>query len=199
MKATMPTQPVHDIVIHARENHLIVGTHGRGIFITDITPLQEVGPNGLAADFHLFTVEPKVKWVARRDRVAANTNIDAPSEPNGIVVNYFQKAPSAGDVTVQVLQGSRVVAEGKGPNTAGLNRVLWNMRTTPVLAPGAKPEPVRGMGGFQRGGQPVSSIASFGGSIPADPGEYTVVVKAGGKTYTQTTRVLEDVWFDKVF
>jgi len=32
-----------------------------------------------------------------------------------------------------------------------------------------------------------------------DPGEYTIVVKAGGKTLTRTTRILEDVWFDKVF
>jgi len=200
MKAAMPTQPVHDLVIHPRENDLVVATHGRGLFVTDITPLQEIGVNGVTTDFHLFAVEPKVKWVTRRERVTASTNIDAPSEPNGIVVNYFQKAPSAGDVTVQVIQGSRVVAEGKGPNVAGLNRVLWNMRTTAVLAPGAKPPAVGGMGGgFMRGGQPAPSIPSFGGSVAADPGEYTIVVKAGGKTYTRTTRIFEDVWFDKVF
>ena len=55
MKSNMPTQPVHDLVIHRRENDLIVATHGRGIFITDISPLQETGAerHGLE-DFHLF-------------------------------------------------------------------------------------------------------------------------------------------------
>jgi hypothetical protein len=54
------------------------------------------------------------------------------------------------------------------------------------------------MGGF-RGAQQAPSIPSFGGTVPADSGEYTIVVKAGGKTYTQSTRILEDAWFDKVF
>ena len=198
MKGGMPTQPVHDLVIHPRENDLVVATHGLGLYITDVTALQEMGGNALAADFNLFSVEPKVKWVARRERVAAATNINSASEPNGIVINYFQKAPAAGDVTVQVLQGARVIAEGKGPNTAGMNQVLWNMRMTPVMAPGMQ-APAARAGGFMRGGQEVPTIPSFGGTLPAGPGEYTIVVKAGGKTYTQTTRILEDTWFDKGF
>jgi hypothetical protein len=35
--------------------------------------------------------------------------------------------------------------------------------------------------------------------VPADPGEYAIVVTAGGKTFTKKTRILEDVWFDKVY
>ena len=36
----IPTNPAYDMVIHPRENELVVATHGRGIFIADITPLQ---------------------------------------------------------------------------------------------------------------------------------------------------------------
>src|SRR4029079_15327225 len=40
---SLPTVPVHDIRIHPRENDLIIGTHGRGIFIIDdITPLERL-------------------------------------------------------------------------------------------------------------------------------------------------------------
>ena len=56
-----------------------------------------------------------------------------------------------------------------------------------------------GGAGGGRFGQAEPSIPTFGGTVPADPGEYTVVITAGGKTYTKTARILEDVWFDKAF
>jgi hypothetical protein len=198
MKGNMPTQPVHDLVIHPRDNDLVVGTHGRGIFITDVSALQELNAQTLAASFHVFDVEPKVKWVTRRTHEAAFTNINAPSEPNAIVVNYLLQAPVQGDVTVQVLDGTRVVAEAKGPNAAGVNQVAWNMRTTPVTIEGGKVPPVGRVGSFGRQ-QEQPAIQTFGGTVPMNPGEYTIVVKAGGRTVEKKTRILEDVWFDKEF
>src|SRR3954462_6080390 len=41
LKYNLPTVAVHDIVIHPRDNDLLIGTHGRGIYIIDdITPLE---------------------------------------------------------------------------------------------------------------------------------------------------------------
>ena len=59
----------------------------------------------LASDFHVFEVEPKVKWITRTAFVSSSANFNAPSEPNGIVINYYQKAPVAGDVLVRCLTG----------------------------------------------------------------------------------------------
>ena len=36
----LPAVPVHDLVIHPRENHLILGTHGRSLYIADVEPVQ---------------------------------------------------------------------------------------------------------------------------------------------------------------
>jgi photosystem II stability/assembly factor-like uncharacterized protein len=199
----MPTQPVHDLQIHPREHDLIVGTHGRGFFIADISPLEELDQQVLGQDFYLFDVKPAVKWAARRGNVSASVNFNAPSAPNGTLIHYYQKAQVDGDVVVQVLQGSRVVAETKGPNAPGLNQVLWNLRVTPTTLTPQTQQGGRGMGGFGgggrggRGGGP--AIATFGGSLAANPGEYTIVVKAAGKTFTKNTYILEDVWFDKMF
>jgi photosystem II stability/assembly factor-like uncharacterized protein len=201
----IPTQPVYDLAIHPRENDLIVATHGRGFFITDITPLQELDQQVLGQDFYLFDVEPKVKWVTRIQPVSATTNFRAPSEPNGMVINYYQKAPISGEVTLQILQGSRVVAETKGPNTAGLNQVLWNMTITetrliqpPAGGRGGGPGGAGG-GGRGRSGGAASAIPSFGGSIAAPPGEYTIIIRAAGRTLTKKARILEDVWFDRMY
>jgi hypothetical protein len=202
MKNGLPTQPVHDLKIHPRERDLIVATHGRGIFITDISALEDIRDKTLDQDFYLFDVESKVKWVVRRGNVSASTNFDGESEPNGVLINYFLKAPATGDVTVKIMQGSRVVAETKGPNAAGMNQVLWNMRATPVTIPGQAAAPASGrggMGGGFRGQQAPAAYPTFGGTIPADVGEYTVVVTAGGTVLDKTFTVLEDAWFDRMF
>lgn len=39
--ADLPTVPVHDIVIHPRDNEIIVATHGRSIWVADISALQD--------------------------------------------------------------------------------------------------------------------------------------------------------------
>jgi photosystem II stability/assembly factor-like uncharacterized protein len=203
----LPTQPVYDLEIHPRENDLIVATHGRGFFIADITPLQELDQQVLGQDFYLFDVEPKVKWISRISPVTSSQNFRAPSEPNGIVINYYLKAPVSGEVTVRILQGSRLVAETKGPNTAGLNQVLWTMSTTPpVITPppaGARGRGAGGggFGGGGRGGRgaAAANMPSFGGSTAVAPGDYTIVVTTGTTTQTRKTRILEDAWFDKMF
>ncbi len=202
MKNGLPTQPVHDIQVQPRDHDLIVGTHGRGIFITNIAPLEDLNGRTLGEDAYLFEPKPGVKWIVRRPNVAAATNFNAPSEPNGILINYYLKAGAQGDVTVRVLQGTRVVAETKGPNAAGINQVVWNMQNAAVLAPGVTPPPPARRGGPPEGmfGQRTPPpYPTFGGTVAADPGEYTIVVTAGGKTLMRKTQVLEDVWFDKVF
>jgi hypothetical protein len=163
MKNGLPTQPVYDLKIHPRERDLIVATHGRGIFITDISALEEISDKTLAQDFYLFDVESKVKWTVRRANVSASTNFNGESEPNGVMINYFQKAPATGDVTVKIIQGSRVVAETKGPNAAGMNQILWNMQATPVTIPGQDPPQETGRGG--RGG----AGGGRGGAAGAEP------------------------------
>jgi len=45
----LPTVPVHDLVIHPRENEIVVATHGRSIWVADVSALQ---------DFNSFNDKP---------------------------------------------------------------------------------------------------------------------------------------------
>ena len=38
---SLPRVPVHDLAIQERENELVIGTHGRGIYVLDLDPLIE--------------------------------------------------------------------------------------------------------------------------------------------------------------
>ncbi len=127
MKNNLPTSPVHDLVIHPRENDLVVGTHGRGFFITDISPLQELTPEVLAQDVYLFKIEPKVQWVMPSQPATSAQNFAGENEPHGVVVNYYLKKKLEGDIKIAVYRGTRLIDELTGPNRAGLNCIEWGM------------------------------------------------------------------------
>ena len=76
------------------------------------------------------------------------------------------------------------------------------MRATAVTIPGQpapKPAGRGGMGGGFGAPQAAPAYPTFGGTVPAAVGEYTVEVSRGGVTSTTKFQVLEDVWFDRMF
>jgi len=40
----LPTTPVYDLVVHPRDNELVIGTHGRSIFVLDVNHIQNFVP-----------------------------------------------------------------------------------------------------------------------------------------------------------
>ncbi len=60
----LPYSPVHDVVIHPKEGHLIIGTHGRSMYKTDIKPLRELLKTGLSENpLYVFNI-PKQRWTS---------------------------------------------------------------------------------------------------------------------------------------
>jgi len=127
MKNNMPTIPVHDLVIHPRENDLVVGTHGRGFFITDISPLQGLTPDVLSKDVHMFAIEAKVQWIMPSQKATSAQNFAGENESHAVVINYYLKQPIKGDVKFVVYDKNRIINEFSGSNLSGLNRVEWGM------------------------------------------------------------------------
>lgn len=40
LSAGLPVIPVHDLVVHPRDAELVIATHGRSIYVADITPVR---------------------------------------------------------------------------------------------------------------------------------------------------------------
>jgi photosystem II stability/assembly factor-like uncharacterized protein len=38
--ANLPTTPVHDLVIHSRDDEIVIGTHGRSVFVAGLAPVR---------------------------------------------------------------------------------------------------------------------------------------------------------------
>ncbi len=127
MRNNMPSIPIHDFCIHPRENDLVVGTFGRSIWIADISPLQELTPEVLAKEEHLFDIESQVLWIlAEQTQVAAALqNFHGENAAHGVVVNYYLKNKVQDEVKVKVYRGTWLVNEYTGSGNPGLNSVQW--------------------------------------------------------------------------
>jgi hypothetical protein len=130
----LPSVPVHDLIIHPRDNELVAGTHGRSIWIVDITPLQQFDAQVATKAAHLFAPRTAFQWGESTINGGSNGHLlfQSPSPQYGADIWYHLARPAGGPVSVVVTNGGGdVVANINGPNTAGLHRVSWNYSLAP--------------------------------------------------------------------
>ncbi len=208
LRMNMPASSVRDLVIH--EDDLVVGTHGRSIWIMDnMSPLRELAAAAQVRSPHLFSP-------ATATRVRGNLFLDTPlppeeptgeNPPDGAIVDYYLPG-AARRVSLEILdgEGERIRAfssddlpEVLDPDTLphptywirppetlgtenGHHRFVWDLRYAP-------PE------GVQRG----YDIAATFGNTPSDPvgpfvhpGTYTVRLTVDGTVQEKPLTVVLD-------
>jgi hypothetical protein len=191
LQNNMPTLPFNDLVIHPRDNDLVLGSHGRGVWILDkINSLQELTPAVAATDAHLFSIAPALQ--IRYTNLKPHTGdlfYRGENPPNGAIIDFWvAKTDTVVGITVHDAQGQLVQTmpptAGRGV-MRGINRVVWNLRQAEL--------PIRG-GGFGD-----DDDAPRGGNMAGPyvtPGTYTVRLAAGGRTIEQKVDVREDPRID---
>lgn len=135
MKNNMPTIAIHDLVIHPREKDLVVGTHGRSLFIADVSPLQELTPDILKKDIHFFKIDPKVQWKMTSQPAVSAQNFEGENEPFGLTFNYYINDTTKQKITFKIYKGDTLINELTGPNTVGINSVQWGMTKRHLRTP----------------------------------------------------------------
>jgi photosystem II stability/assembly factor-like uncharacterized protein len=201
MRLNMPYNPVHDLKIHPREHDLVVATHGRGIFITNIRPLQEWSAEAMKKPFHFYNIRSKVQWISPGDNNSSYNNFEGESEPLGLEL-YYHSNTDQDTAMIEVLHGELVVNELKAPIKAGMNKVVWDLQKRQRER--TEKEKKQMMDRVERFRAFVSAeqIAAMMENIDymmteVQPGTYTFRITVDGTTYTQQGAVLRDVWFDK--
>jgi photosystem II stability/assembly factor-like uncharacterized protein len=190
----MPTVRVDDILVHPRDNDLIVGTHGRGIYILDdISALQLMTQKVMDTDATLLEVRPGTIWLndTRLGRYTGGSkNFRASNAVPGTAISYYLKTAPEGDVKLTISDYTgKVVRTLAATKDAGLNRIQWNLRGDPPARP-------IGGGGFGGGGGGGAGGGGggFGGfnfGLPLEAGTYQVKLSVNGKDYT-TKVVIEN-------
>jgi photosystem II stability/assembly factor-like uncharacterized protein len=188
IRQNLPPVPVYDLVIHPRENDLLIATHGRGIYVLDnITPLQALD-DARKADTYLFDVRSATRYqLWKKDASLGARTFAAPNPGYGAIIDYYLAPGTTADVTVMVTDTrGRVIRELKpATSQAGLNRIVWDLRYAPSAPPVSDR---RTFGTF--GTHPVGYRAGDGPL--AVPDEYVVALAVGNNRLTKRVVVNPD-------
>lgn len=60
MQGGLPATPVHDLVVHSKAKDLVVGTHGRSIYVADVSHVEQLTDSVTTQPLFVFDI-PKVK------------------------------------------------------------------------------------------------------------------------------------------
>ncbi len=165
-----PAVAVRDIQIQPRDGDLVLGTHGRGIWIIDdLTPLRALSQQLLAQDAAFLP------WRSTQQRIVSqggwpegDATFTGPNPATGAVITYYQRTRHLfGPIKLEILDAQGRLVDTVPPSKRrGVNRVSWNMQVQPPRVPRA-------------------ATIAFGGSQGPRvvPGTYTVRLTKGAKVY----------------
>jgi len=201
LQLNLPVTSVRDFEIH--DDDLIVGTHGRGIWvIDDISPLRQRTEVQADEDVHLFKPLTVVA-TAQPDDDGTPLQKDEPHADNpveGAVIYYWLKRDVSAPVTIEIVdaRGGTVATippkpqanAASGDRTDGIKRIspLWEV---------APPGPLPTTAGMHRVVWPTvepgstDDAATFEERQPrVHTGVFTVRLTIGEKRWTRAVRVL---------
>ncbi|MGB9122533.1 MAG: glycoside hydrolase, partial [Candidatus Angelobacter sp.] len=208
LRLNMAASSVRDVII--KGDDLVAATHGRGFWILDnITPLRQFDQKITSADAFLFKPQTaiRVRWDMNTDTPLPPDFPAGENPPDGAVIDYYLQSASSSPVTLEIKDSAgktvRQYSSADKPDpidpmlniptywvrppqtlsaAAGAHRFLWDMHYPDV--PGVEAE------------YPIAAIPHNTAPQPSGPwalpGQYTVVLTANGKSYSQPLTIKMD-------
>ncbi len=191
LQSGLPPAPVYWLTFAEHMNDLVIATYGRGFWILDdLSPLQQITPQVLASEAHLFTPKPAYRF---RD---ITNNYTTPSDPTigsdppyGAGIDFYLRSASNVTLTIEDEKG-QAVRTLRQQGRAGVNRVVWDLRHEPTKEVRLRTKPLHVSDfdmpdqGWRSGGQRFALLTP--------PGTYTVKLSAGGREQMQKLVVRKD-------
>jgi hypothetical protein len=146
IKANLPTVRIDEIVLHPRDNAMVLATHGRALWVLDhVEPIQEyAAAQAAAADAKMFTPPPFAMFRrSSRDRnyeFWGDQTFFGENPPAAAVISWFNRK-QLGEVKLRITDAAgREIREISGTplansNKPGLQFACWDLRVQPVPAP----------------------------------------------------------------
>lgn len=171
MNANLPTVAIHEFAQHPESGELVVATHGRSLWICDVTVLRQIRPEHFTDQAVLYAPEPVVRWHREPARGRTNRRFVGQNPPAGAQI-YYALPKKAEKATLQIMDiRGEVVRELNVSGDPGLHRVTWDLTQTARKASPTAP-------------------ARPGGAVAE--GAYRLVLAADGQTFTQVIRIERD-------
>jgi photosystem II stability/assembly factor-like uncharacterized protein len=113
----LPAVAVHDLVIHPRDNDIVVGTHGRSIYIASVDLIQQLNDTLISKPIYAFNIKSKTHsdyW--GKERMYEQEPFYKPS----LSLSYFVKDSSIITITIKT-SDNQILKTIKDTAEAGLN------------------------------------------------------------------------------
>ena len=171
----LPTVAVHEIAVHPTAGEIVAATHGRSLWVLDVSALRQIKPSTLGEKAVLFKPQTVVRWHAEPSRGSpfggGSRRFIGQDPPPGAQLTYAL-GNKADKISLKIVDFTGTMARKLDVSGApGFHRVSWNL-TRFTLRPGAP------------GRRPFEE--------PVAPGMYRVVLTVDGQEYAQTLRVEHD-------
>jgi len=183
-KNELPQVSVMDMVLHPREHDLVLGTHGRGIYIIDdISPLRQLNPDVLSSEFVFLEQRAPVPrvvagpgWPGKDDEFAGRNPMSA------IPITFFMKKKHLmGKMGMEIFDmEDKLLAEIPLVTRTGINQVYWAPVQKPPRAPRSEAVPFH------------MQIALMSGGMRYPAGEYKVKVTKGDQVFEKVIQVYDN-------
>jgi photosystem II stability/assembly factor-like uncharacterized protein len=218
LRLNMAPSSVRDLVV--KDDDLVVGTHGRGIWILDdLTPLRQIEATTADREAVLFKPQDawRVRWNMNTDTPLPPDEPTAPNPPEGAIINYYLKSAASGPVTLEIVGGDgRLVRRYSSADevfkpdpatitippywfraitplstASGMHRFTWDLHYQPLESASAQ-------SAGRLGGPNLPIAAVPHNTVPApttpwvNPGTFTVKLTVNGKAATQPIVVKQD-------
>jgi photosystem II stability/assembly factor-like uncharacterized protein len=190
INSNLPTVAVHEFALPTTANELVAATHGRSIWVLDITPLRQLSAEALKAKATLFKPAPAVFWRSEPTRGSpygqGSRHYTGENPPRGAQL-FYALTKKAEKASMKILDyNGHTVAQFTPATDPGLHRLEWDLRrqpppNQPPPSPDQPPQRPTGRGG--RGAPPPG---------PVSPGMYRVVLTVDGEDFAQGLSVEGD-------
>ena len=214
----LPTVAVHDILIHPLYNDVIIGTHGRGIWICDdITSLQQMTGKTEVASAYLFDQRIATQWAdISRGGSRGQFLFRGENPPSGAMISFYLGADARDpELNISDWKGEHAV-EVELESQPGIHKHLWKFQFDP---PELNEEEQKLFDRFikateweerreineklreslEKRGQKYAGInwrEEKLNPIPAGPGAYKVTLTVNGMSMTKPLTVRKDPLFE---
>ncbi len=183
-KNELPNASVMDMVIHPREHDLVLGTHGRGVYIIDdISPIRQLSPEILDSEFaFLEQRDPVPQLVSGPSWPSFDDEFISRNPTSAIPVTfYMKKRHLIGKMTMEVFDmDDHLLTEVPLVTRKGINQVYWVPVKKPPRPPISEAVP------FQM------QIAMMGGGMEYPSGDYRIKVTKKDKVFEKTIKLYDN-------
>jgi hypothetical protein len=198
----LPTVAVHEFAQPTTAPELVAGTHGRSLWVLDVTTLRQTKLELAKDKTHLFAPATVTRWridTTREGMFRTGTRVFQGQNPsrNAHIDFVLGKKAEQLELKVADIQGKTVrTLDVKKAIDPGLHRIAWDLSSEPQRPTGGMGEGGKGKGGFKtmgKGGKPGGAAKGpIGGGPPVKPGVYRVILVADGQEHAQTLVIEPD-------